>query len=129
MKKGERLRGRGVFTSLYESGRSLQGELLRCFVRIDAGAGAPIRAGFSVSSRSFNAVRRNRVRRILRAAYDAEKTNLTRAAVTAERRVSMLVVYRGRSGLAVERLRLADVRPDMATFSQKISAMLLPASS
>jgi hypothetical protein len=69
------------------------------------------------------------VRRILRAAYDAEKTNLTRAAVTAERRVSMLVVYRGRSGLAVERLRLADVRPDMATFSQKISAMLLPASS
>jgi len=129
MKKGERLRGRGVFTSLYESGRSLQGELLRCFVRIDTGAGTPIRAGFSVSSRSFNAVRRNRVRRILRAAFDAERANLTRAAVNAERRISMLVVYRGRSGLPVERLQLADVRSDMAAFSRKICGMLLPASS
>ena len=129
MKKGERLRGRGVFTSLYESGRSLQGELLRCFVRIDTGAGTPIRAGFSVSSRSFNAVRRNRVRRILRAAFDAERTNLTHAAMSADRRISMLVVYRGRSGLPVERLRLADVQPDMVAFSRKISAMLVPASS
>ena len=44
--------------------------MVRCFFRWEAGAGTLVRAGFSVSSRRYNAVRRNRAKRLMRAAYD-----------------------------------------------------------
>ena len=112
MKKKETLRGRGAYSSLYERGTRVDGQLLRCFFHMERGAGTPLRAGFSVSSRTYNAVKRNRIRRLMRAAFDAEGDALRERA--REGRLSLLFVFKGRQGVLVERLALKAVRVDMA---------------
>jgi ribonuclease P protein component len=120
VKKEETLRGRGAFSSLFEQGTKLDSGLLRCFFRYERGAGTPLRAGFSVSSRTFNAVKRNRIRRLMRAAFDAEAAPLRSAAGSGV--ISMAIVFRGRPGYRVERLPLAAVRNDMRVLCRECAA-------
>lgn len=122
MKKEETLRGRGAFSSLFEQGTKLDSGLLRCFFRYERGAGTPLRAGFSVSSRAFNAVKRNRIRRLMRAAFDAEAPVLRSAAGSGT--ISIVVVFRGRPGPRVERLALAAVQSDMRTLCLQCTARI-----
>ena len=123
MKKEETLRGRGAFSSLFEQGTKLESGLLRCFFRYERGAGTPLRAGFSVSSRTFNAVKRNRIRRLMRAAFDAEAEPLRFAAGPGT--ISIVVVFRGRPGYRSERMALAAVQQDMRVLCRQCAALVV----
>jgi ribonuclease P protein component len=125
MKKKEMLRGRGAFTRVYDEGIRFEGEILRCFTRFERGNGQSLRTGFSVPARKFNAVRRNRLRRLMRAAFDTEREVLRTAVAGGE--LSVVFVYKGRKGVAAERLGVAHVRADMGALCRRCAATLHPA--
>jgi ribonuclease P protein component len=92
---------------------------MRCFFRFEEGAGAGLRAGFSVSGRLFGAVMRNRLKRLMRAAFDAE-----RDVIDARRtggRLTVVFVFRGSRDKSAERLGMNDIRQEMAGFCRRIA--------
>ena len=119
MKKEETLRGRGSFATVLASGKKIEGELLRCVFCVDRGAGTRVRAGFSVSRKVGGAVMRNRIRRLMRVAYDAEGGRLRGAAA-----LDIVFVYKGRKGVPAGRLTLPRVRGDMAALCERCAASL-----
>jgi ribonuclease P protein component len=123
VRKEETLRGRGSFQSLYRSGRKVDGEVLRCFFRWEPGAGTLVRAGFSISAKRFNAVKRNRAKRIMRAAYASEREFLTGAAASSGGRLSVLFVYSGENDPGRVRLDFSRVSGDMTMVCRKVCAM------
>jgi ribonuclease P protein component len=120
VRKEETLRGRGSFQLLYRSGRRIDGEVLRCFFRWESGAGTPVRAGFSVSARKYNAVKRNRARRLMRAAFDLEREGLAGAAEKAGGALSVLFVYNGGKEMNHARFVFESVRGEMSSICGKI---------
>ena len=123
MRKAETLRGRGAFSSVLKSGEKLDGQLLRCFFRVEEKAGTPVRAGFSVSSRVYNAAKRNRIRRLLRTAFDAEAEVLRDAAGL--KTLALVFVFRGGRDEDVRRLRLKDVQTDVAALCRRCAARIV----
>ena len=116
------LRGRGAFDRVFSSGKRLDGTLLQCIYTIQAGEG--IKAGFAVSSRHFGAVRRNRLRRLMREAFSLEKGGLI--PLLAQRRLSASIVFtfRLRKEAQADFLKLEPVRKDMAALCRGIGAKL-----
>ena len=122
MRKAETLRGRDYFKVLYRSGRKVDGEVVRCFFRWETGAGTRVRAGFSVSARRYNAVRRNRAKRLMRAAYDRERDMLAGAAETAGDSLNVLFIYNGGKGTRQAPFRFDRVSMDMNSLCRKVCA-------
>jgi ribonuclease P protein component len=122
VRKEETLRGRGSFQSLYRSGRRYDGEVLRCFFRWEIGAGTPVRAGFSISAKKYNAVKRNRARRLMRAAFDLEREGLAGIAEKGGSALSVLFVYNGGKDVKPARFVFESVAGDMSSICRKISA-------
>jgi len=98
----------------------LEGDLLRLFFRSVRGAGTQVRAGFSVSARLFNAVSRNRVRRLLRRAFEVEGPKVKARAEASGCDLEMLFVYKGSPSLLPNRMRLSDVLQEMAELCSRI---------
>lgn len=70
--------------------------------------------GFAVPSRTLPAVRRNRVRRLMRAAFRAEQPPLEDRLRRARSSLEGVLVYRPRQKHEVRTLGLQDVRDDFA---------------
>lgn len=86
--RSERLRGKAQIQALFEQGkRQDQGSVAALW----AGRAGPRRVGFAVSRRLGGSVRRNRVRRRLRAAYRRLRGGLP---------AGVEVMFIGRSGVA-----------------------------
>jgi len=109
---------------MYRTGRRLDGDVVRCFFRWERGAGTPVRAGFSVSAKLFNAVRRNRARRVMRASFDAGREGLARARGDAPRALTLLFVYRGRPGVPAGVPDAARIREDIARMCRTLCATM-----
>ena len=125
MKKRAILRGRGAFQRVFEDGRRLEGRLVGCIYAVGPATHGALRAGFVVSSRHLNAVRRNRVRRLLREAFRRSSLDLGRATEGAARSVELLLVYRPRQRVETDRLTLGDVLPDVASACRTIAVRLM----
>jgi ribonuclease P protein component len=122
VRKAETLRGRGAFQLLYRSGRRIDGEVLRCFFRWETGAGTQVRAGFSVSAKKYNAVKRNRAKRLMRTAFDLERATLAGAAERAGRGLSLLFVYTGTRVPVPGRFTLDPICIDLGSLCRKVCA-------
>jgi len=109
---------------MYRTGRRLDGDVVRCFFRWEHGAGTPVRAGFSVSAKLFNAVRRNRARRVMRSSFAAERGALLEARGDAARALTLLFVYRGRRGLASGPPDAGGIREDIARMCTTLRATM-----
>lgn len=125
LKKQAILRGRGAFQRVFEGGRRLDGRLVGCIYSVGSETDSALRAGFVVSSKHLNAVRRNRVRRLLREAFQRSSDDLGRVAEDAGRSVELLLVYRPRQRTETDRLTLRDVLPDVASACRTIAARLV----
>jgi len=109
---------------MYRTGRRLDGDVVRCFFRWERGAGTPVRAGFSVSAKLFNAVRRNRARRVMRSSFVAERGALLEAHGDVTRVLTLLFVYRGRRGLSSGPPDAAGIRGDIARMCTTLRATM-----
>ena len=125
LKKQAILRGRGAFQRVFEGGRRLDGRLVGCIYSVGTEAHGALCAGFVVSSRHLNAVRRNRVRRLLREAFRRSSLDLGRATRDTGRSVDLLLVYRPRQRTDTDRLTLHEVLPDVASACRTIAARLM----
>ena len=124
MKKSESLRaGEGFRRTLLE-GERIEAKFLRCYYRIVEDEGPPIRVGFAVPSRSFNAVRRNRVKRLLREAVTREKKVVEEALNTAQIRATAVILFRGSKSHPVARMKLQTLQPHVAALCRSLAAKL-----
>jgi ribonuclease P protein component len=116
------LRGRGAFDRVFSLGRRIDGDLLQCFFIAQPGEG--IAAGFAVSSKRFNAVRRNRLRRLMRVAFARERSVLVPPLGRNRMSASIVFVFRPAKNVVGARLRLEPVQKDIAAICGKIAARL-----
>ena len=70
-----RLKERSEFRRVFQSGRKIVGRALILWHRVDASEGEP-RLGLSVSAKVGNAVRRNRLKRLLRETFRLRRSEL-----------------------------------------------------
>jgi len=109
---------------MYRTGRRLDGDVVRCFFLWNRGAGTPVRAGFSVSAKLMNAVRRNRARRVMRSSLDAALPALTAARGDAPGTLTLLFVYRGAAGGAAGGPDAPGIRRDIDRMCRTLSATM-----
>lgn len=71
--RAERLRGKAVFNELFRSGNGFRsGQIVVKYLRTDDGT-TPVQVGFTVRRNAGSAVKRNRLRRMLREAYRLQR--------------------------------------------------------
>ena len=120
MRKKETLRGRDVFSRLYASGRRADGVLIRCLFLLENASTAELLTGFAVPRRTCNAVRRNRLRRLMREAFRPEREALLSALHKSRCSARILFVFRGKRDLPVERVSFSSVRADIANLCRAV---------
>ncbi len=121
MSPSETLRGQGAFDALFAAGRRANAALVRCLFRFDPGPAGCLRVGFSVPRRCGTAVRRNRVRRLMREAFRVEKEGFRRALREAGRSVSLLFVFRGSRECAEGPLSMTVIHRDVVELCRAVS--------
>ena len=124
MKKAEILRGGSHFKHTILQGERIEGKLLRCHYLLSDEAGPPLRVGFAVSSRTFNAVRRNRIKRLLRDAVTTEKRVVEHALVAAHRHASAVLLFKGGKSNRVERMKVYMLQPEVAALFRTLALKL-----
>jgi len=125
VKPVEALRGHAAFGRVFDGGRKIGGALMVCVFLVDRAEKAALRVGFAVSSRQFNAVRRNRVRRLMREAVRFECAPLNAAVTQLRVSADLVLVFRPRADLDVHRLTLAPFRSDVADVFNRLAERLL----
>ncbi|MFQ5797110.1 MAG: ribonuclease P protein component [Bacteroidota bacterium] len=101
LKKHEILRGHKQFNRVITGGRSLLGELLRCFVSASGYGEDPgrdiVKVGFTVSRKIRRSTVRNRLKRIMREVYRMHRERLHQLAIRKSQRLELVLLYRGNS--------------------------------
>jgi ribonuclease P protein component len=124
VKKPETLRGRGAFRNVLASGTRIDGAFLRCSFRLGELEDAPLCVGFQVSAKKYNAVRRNRLKRLMREGFRHAQMPLNELLRQRQRGVSVVVMFKGNKEVPAERTRLHHLQKDMEKFCRAIAAGL-----
>jgi ribonuclease P protein component len=125
--RAEPLRGYAAFDRVFNGGRKIGGTLTLCFYLVQRTEKAALHVGYAVSSRRWKAVRRNRVRRLMREAVRCECGPLC-AALTQQRVTADLVlVLRPRPDVDMERISLAQCRADLAAHFDRLTKRITEA--
>jgi ribonuclease P protein component len=124
VKKPEILRSRELFKHVAMKGKRLNSRLLHCKYVIHKEAESPLQVAFKVPARHFNAVRRNRLKRLMREGFSKERAVLDVALANRNARVAMFFTFNDSDGIFVERLKLQDVQPDVRELCRAIASKL-----
>jgi ribonuclease P protein component len=124
LKKKQILRDRAVLERVSTAGRRIDVRLFRCYIWSEESTAGTLVAAFGVPSRGTIAVRRNRVRRLMREAFARESKPLAKLCEASQKAVSLLFVYRPSKSVDVRRLTLSAVRPEIAHLCQMAHDMV-----
>jgi ribonuclease P protein component len=116
LEKSEILRGHGAFKEVLTKGRRLRGNHIFCYllrVSSERKEAVPVQAGFAVSRGVKSAVKRNRVRRLMREAYRLNKGKVMKLVVGQGRRFKIVFLCKESTGKNVAELKLKDVDLDI----------------
>ncbi len=121
MKKKEILRGRILFKRVAQEGKRIQGRLVRCAYLLESGGTVRVQVGFKVFARSMNAVRRNRVRRLMREAFACERRHVDAALEQTGFSVRMILFFKGADELDVRKMRLQQMQEDVRGVCKRLA--------
>ena len=124
MKKSEILRGRELFKRIALTGKRVDARRIRCTYILRRGSVARFQIGFKVPAKNFNAVRRNRICRLMREAFSQERAYLSNSLSSASTELGMIAVYKGKESAAGERITLAEIQQDANMICRSIISSL-----
>jgi ribonuclease P protein component len=114
--KAEILRGREAFREVLTKGRRFQGAHICCYllrVSSERRKAVPIQVGFAVSRGIRSAVKRNRLRRLMREAYRLNRSDVTKLAFEQEGCSKIVFLCRKNKGKNISELKLKDIYSDV----------------
>ena len=120
MRTPQILRGRTSFERVFRSGRRVEGRLFRFYFHLQSASQSGICVGYAVPARSLPAVRRNRVRRLMREAFRAEGAVLESWLQGRRELLEAVLVYRPTEAVDARRLALGEVRSDLARMLRRV---------
>ncbi len=124
MDKVERLRGRSVFARIHTSGQRVEAGICRCMFVLDRSHAGKVFVAFTVPSAGLPAVRRNRIRRLMREAFRHERDVLLQRVVGRDDSIQMILRYAGGKAGPTDRPMLAPFRRDIAAVCRALAARL-----
>ena len=124
MKNAEVLRRRDLFRRVALEGTRLDAQILRCMYLIRQEGDEPLQVAFKVPSRKLNAVRRNRIKRLMREAFRKERSPLDSSLGASHSQMATFISFKGSKNVSVEQLTLNDVQQAMAVLCGKIASNL-----
>jgi ribonuclease P protein component len=119
LRKSEILRSRELFKRIVVQGKRMNARFLRCSYMLNLDGDIRLQVGFKVPaarkglSEKLNAVRRNRLRRLMREAFVRELPMLNRLLEGASCGLGIALFYRGGNGIAANRISLNDIQQDI----------------
>ena len=118
------LRGRSAFSRVFALGERIDGTLIRSFALVERSQKSSLRVGYAVSSRTYGAVKRNRLRRLMREAFRDEQASLLLALETAGSSAELILAVKKIPPADVKRLTVFPVRGDLAGICRQLKARL-----
>lgn len=122
--RGHVLRGRSAFSRVFALGQRIDGTLIRSFALVERSEGSSLRVGYAVSSRVYGAVRRNRLRRLMREAFRSERESLVLALRASGNSADLIFSVKRIPPGEVARLTLFPVQADIAGICRQLRAQL-----
>jgi ribonuclease P protein component len=126
LKKSEILRGGAAFDQTVVRGDRVEGKYIRCYVLFGPPGVSPLRVGFAVPSRRYNAVRRNRMKRLLREAVAREKKDLECTLQVHHSSASMVFFFKGAKDIPMDQITLKTIHPDVAHCCRAVATRVSP---
>lgn len=121
MNKKDILRGRILFKRVAQEGKRIHGRFIRCAYLLEPDAKVGVQVGFKVFARTMNAVRRNRVRRLMREAFEQERIVVDDAVNEAGVAARIILFYKGDDELDVRRMRLLHMLEDVRGICKRLA--------
>jgi hypothetical protein len=100
----------------------MDGALVRVFALVEPSGRSSLRVGYAVSSRTYGAVRRNRIRRLMREAFRGEREPLLESLRAGGSSVELIFSLRKIPPAEAARLKLHPVRSDIAQICRQLRA-------
>jgi ribonuclease P protein component len=125
LQKQDIIRGRGAFSTIISQGQHIQQTHLRGYLlSVDAkfNRGRQFRIGFAVSRQVKSAVARNRIRRLMREAYQRRKGTLAEMTRDKGEFFSLVLLYIGNETAGMKKVKLEDLEQDI----QKVLEQVFP---
>jgi ribonuclease P protein component len=124
VKNAEVLRRRDLFRQIAVEGTRIDAQILRCMYLVRQMGDEPLQVAFKVPSRKLNAVRRNRIKRLMREAFRNERSHLKSSLGVSHSQIAMFFSFKGAKVIHVEQLKLNDVQQAISELCGKICSSL-----
>lgn len=98
--------------------------MLRCMVVLEPASNPEMNVGYAVSRRAYNAVWRNRLRRLMREGFALQQESLEDALRQRGLSASIVFAFKPLPQSCVRRLKLLPVRDDIATLCSQLRGIL-----
>ena len=124
MKGAKRLRGRGVFHRLRGSGKQESADSIICFFVSEANESATLNVGFAVSGSHTTAVQRNRIKRLMREAFNQESSTLQALLQAHTKQGALLFIFKENKSHPLGEVRFRDVHSDITKLARAVALKL-----